>query len=74
MCELIAVLSEGQWLACVSGLLFCQQWLVDCCSVSWLLFCQKWLVDCCSVRRPMVGVCECIAVLSGAQRLVCVSR
>ena len=53
VCELVALLSGGQWLACVSWLLFCQE------ANGW---CVR--VDCCSVRRPMVGVCELIAVLS----------
>ena len=41
--------------------------------VSWFLFCQEaygWRV-CELVARPMAGVCELIAVLSGGQWLAC---
>ena len=42
--------------------------------VSWFLFCQEaygWRV-CELVARPMAGVCELIAVLSGGHLFVCV--
>ena len=53
MCELVVVLSRGQYLVCASWLLFCQEangwcvsWLLICQEtsgwrVSWLLFCQE---------------------------------